>query len=338
MDDKISQNHSIILSRDKSSAIKGLLIFLVVLGHNHFFVDSFSEGCYKWLYSFHVALFFILPFYYPEKPFSWNRVLTNAKRLLWPYTYLFIIFSLISIFILKISVCDIGIIHTYITGDFYRLRMYIGFQYLWFLPAMFSMLMFKDVFTSGNKTTRALLIALGGICFVFAWVFLYNSPYDSMINKELSSVSILSCCIGCGVFFLGITTKSIIEKYNFPVWASMVVISFTFVVMTFLTSNNTTILDVCEWTSRIIMPIACMAILVKLPIGGGILKNIGDVSLPIYLFHQPINVVVCSLIKSLCIPIYAKLLLSMFIIFTSSLLISKFVLRIPVFSRLLLPR
>lgn len=268
MDDIMSQNCSVILSRDKSSTIKGLLIFLVVFGHNHFFLDSFSEGFYKWLYSFHVALFFILPFFYPERHFSWNRVFTNAKRLLWPYTYLFILFSVISIFFLKISVYDIGIFETYITGDFYRLRMYTGFQYLWFLPAMFSMLIFKDLFTSGNKTIRGVLLALGTVCFVFAWVFLYNTPFDSVVNKVLSRFSILSCCIGCGVFFLGITTKSIIQKYKFPILVPMVVVVFTFIVMTFSTSNDTTIQNISEWASRVIMPTACMALLVRLPMGG----------------------------------------------------------------------
>lgn len=51
-----------LLTRDESVGVKGLLIFLVVLGHNSLAMEY--TGLYSLLYSFHVYCFYILPFLY----------------------------------------------------------------------------------------------------------------------------------------------------------------------------------------------------------------------------------------------------------------------------------
>ena len=53
---------SSLLTRDESTGTKGLLIFLVVLGHNSLAMEY--TGLYSLLYSFHVYCFYILPFLY----------------------------------------------------------------------------------------------------------------------------------------------------------------------------------------------------------------------------------------------------------------------------------
>ena len=66
----------VIVSREESNAIKGLLILLIALGHNS--ILSFAwDGCEpveayfhrNWLYQFHVYVFFMLPFIYNEQPY-----------------------------------------------------------------------------------------------------------------------------------------------------------------------------------------------------------------------------------------------------------------------------
>ena len=57
------KNYNIFLNRDESVAIKGFLTFLIVLGHNAVFTKSL-QGLFDYLYTFHVLIFFILPFFY----------------------------------------------------------------------------------------------------------------------------------------------------------------------------------------------------------------------------------------------------------------------------------
>lgn len=57
-----------LISRDASTAIKGLLMLLIVFGHTAMLTTNFATGertfFWYWLYSFHVYIFLILPFVY----------------------------------------------------------------------------------------------------------------------------------------------------------------------------------------------------------------------------------------------------------------------------------
>lgn len=53
-------------TKEESASIKGLLIFLIVLGHNFVFLDCFPST-YPYWYTFHVACFFILSYTYSCK-------------------------------------------------------------------------------------------------------------------------------------------------------------------------------------------------------------------------------------------------------------------------------
>ena len=57
-----------LISRDASTAIKGLLMLLIVFGHTGWITTDFATGnrtfFWHWLYSFHVYIFLILPFIY----------------------------------------------------------------------------------------------------------------------------------------------------------------------------------------------------------------------------------------------------------------------------------
>lgn len=80
----------VIVSREESNAIKGLLILLIALGHNS--ILSFAwDGCEpveayfhrNWLYQFHVYVFFMLPFIYNEQPYRKGNLRKYAVRMLW---------------------------------------------------------------------------------------------------------------------------------------------------------------------------------------------------------------------------------------------------------------
>ena len=150
----------ISLNRDESAAIKGLLMFLIILGHNAVFTNSL-KGSFNYLYTFHVLCFFVLPFMYgktEQKPFK-QSFKKNFIRLYYPFILFFTILSLLSYFtggneidLNKISTTGIGnnnyfigFTSTLITGNKYLIDHFTSFQYLWFLPVMFSMNLIKGL-------------------------------------------------------------------------------------------------------------------------------------------------------------------------------------------------
>ena len=323
------------LSRDESAAMKGLLISLVVLGHNHFFGNVFPNT-WNWLYCFHVSSFFILPFFYPDQFFSWQRLKTNAKRLLWPYMYMFVFLFLMYFFLMKEGKIDLGLLNTFITGNEFRLKHYIGFQYLWFLPAMFSMLTIKSLFTSNNKFVKRLLLAVGGICYIVCWVFFFNSPYNLAINKTLARVSVLSCMLGFSMFFLGyITIQLIMMKISKVVPAVILIISFFMIVCSPFPLSKYVV-----WFSRAICPIAGFLFLYQMRTvyNKSIVRKLGVISLPIYLFHQPLNFLLCSLLSNNSLFPLVNLVISYSVVMLVSYLIAKLVISVKSVNKFLFPR
>ena len=59
-------NQNLYIDRDTSSVIKGVLIILIVIGHNKVLCSTDNKGA-DYLYLFHVICFFILPFFYDIK-------------------------------------------------------------------------------------------------------------------------------------------------------------------------------------------------------------------------------------------------------------------------------
>ena len=73
---------TIYLTRDESNIIKGILILLIVLGHNHFLMDGEYVRLQIQLYKFHVIEFFILPFFYKMKAdTSWEHLRYHCQEL-----------------------------------------------------------------------------------------------------------------------------------------------------------------------------------------------------------------------------------------------------------------
>lgn len=318
---KRDKDDVVSIDREQSATIKGILICLVVLGHNRFFTDVLPSPCWAWLYSFHVACFFILPFFYPGHTFSLNRIWTNTRRLLWPYTYMFVFLFFMYSFMMKEAFIDVGLFNTYITGNFYRLKHYIGFQYLWFMPSMFSMLAIKDIYESSSNLTKRILLFIGLVMFFIFWVFLYQRPYSSSINTTLAKLSIVSFMIGFAVFFLGMVSFIIISHWRLSVGlsSSLLICSlFGYIV------SKGSIFNLIDWFSRSLLPIFCFVLLISISKGKfRILKQLGMFSLPVYIFHQPINFFLATILEGTSIPRPILLVVSFFTVLSLSYLLSK---------------
>ena len=291
------------INKEESNAIKGLLIFLIVLGHNSIFTN-FIPGSFHYLYSFHVACFFILPFFYPLKILTKDRILNYAARMYCPYILLFLLFLILFTFLEKNGISLKSNINSFenknlfdffftlINGGIYHIQKYIGFQYLWFLPVMFSFAIIKEYFYYLNPRNKFLLLFLGMIFFIIFYVFMYSSPYSHHYNVCLEIFSLFSIFQALGFIFLGFITRKIIS-FNFKYYIEIVFISY--LVLSLLFWNNPTVY--MQWIVRCFMPTIIFSLLYSIKNKLAKIKflcNIGSLSLPIYLVQTPISFIFCK--------------------------------------------
>lgn len=166
------------ISRKESNAIKGLLIILVVFGHNSILCSSW-DGCviidrlfyWRWLYTFHVYCFFILPFVYNQLPYRKGNLDKYALRLLYPYIWSCLGCLLINLFVLDTPFNGwLNLLKTMFWGSEKLLEENIGLIFPWFLPAMFSLLLLKDVYYSVGLFWKSVLWGIGLMLWVVVLV------------------------------------------------------------------------------------------------------------------------------------------------------------------------
>ena len=160
---------NISISKDASNAIKGLLILLIVLGHNSILCSSWN-GCevddklflWRWFYTFHVYCFFILPFFYNKKPYQRGNIRKYAVKLLYPYLLVSLVCLVLNVFVLNNDFK--GWAHfswAMCSGSDKLLEQAMGLNFSWFLPAMFTLLLLKDIYYYSGKYIRGPFIGIG---------------------------------------------------------------------------------------------------------------------------------------------------------------------------------
>ncbi len=154
--------------KEASNAIKGLLIILITFGHNSILCRSWN-GCesvdslfhWDWFYTFHVYCFFILPFFYNKNPYRKGNVRKNVIKLLYPYLWVTLLCLTLSVFVMGTEFK--GWRHfgwTWISGSGFLLEEATGLSFPWFLPAMFTLLLFKDIYFSAREEVRRVMIGI----------------------------------------------------------------------------------------------------------------------------------------------------------------------------------
>lgn len=191
------------LDYSDSYSIKGLLILIIVLGHNKYLME---EGmAFKYLYSFHVYGFYFLPFLYNFKVVNLSvMVRKNAIRLLVPYTLVFCLLA-----ILNRSVFDINMMVCYFSGSQVLLRevLHSG-GFLWFLPTMFSLLCLRHIYYTVSYSKRLMLVAVSLLC----W-FCYAFGYFGIVQIYAP----MSIFIAFAMLLPGIFVREISNKESLPV-------------------------------------------------------------------------------------------------------------------------
>jgi hypothetical protein len=265
-------SHS-LLTADESNAVKGLLILLIILGHNKFLM---KDGyCIRFLYSFHVYSFYFLPFLYDYHPESWRQFFKkNLRRLYVPYSFFF--FILLMVRLVQAQNLNAGkIITAFLTGT--QSNLHGAFQYgsfLWFIPTFFSLLLFKKCYYTYPKLRIPLLIGSAITWYSFAFAFFLNVRANAPFSSFLGLAMLLP-----GVLCRQIVSKVKLEKLSFLFF-------FLVIVILIIYPPN----DFYEYffCNRFLCPFIVFSLLVKLRSvysGNNLIREFGQNSFRIYLIH-----------------------------------------------------
>ena len=163
---------------------RGIGILLVVMGHNDF--AAISPFMHKFIYSFHMPLFFFLSGYFLNHalPF-WTFVKKRFNSLLKPY--LFTIF-MIYFFSISFEKMSFATAITRITKSLYATGAYIDWVQLWFLPHLFvvslyAYLFYKVIGRVNSRWIRWLILLLTLFAATLYLKAFYPFPF-SLLGKE----------------------------------------------------------------------------------------------------------------------------------------------------------
>lgn len=273
MENKKKTNKSTAISREESTAIKGLLIMMIVLGHNHVLAPS-NSLLFSYLYSFHLMCFFILPWFYfsQHKAICMDHIFSILRRNYVPYSIFFLI--CLTLFIIKEKSLNIDWIQTtkgYCIGSPLNLRLSVGFIFLWFLPSFASFSILK-IFCNTSAPLKYLLLTLSCSIIFLPWniqEWLKNSlPFGLFFATKF-------LCLG----WITIKCMMYVPHAQYVGGISFVIISIFY----FMGIRNEFIMQ--------IFPIFAFTtlLLLKRIICNPVFQTIGKYSLCIYLTHMFIS-------------------------------------------------
>jgi fucose 4-O-acetylase-like acetyltransferase len=144
-------------------AFKGLLICLIVLGHNTLFSDYYPLA-FNVLYNFHVACFLLLPFLFFGRSASEYQFKDRAVRYLVPH-FVFFAFACAAYFALFVAkdgpslvvwLQSVALAVLFSSEGTYRAAS--GFGLFWFLPALLSLVLLRSAWFRGGIGRRVAII------------------------------------------------------------------------------------------------------------------------------------------------------------------------------------
>lgn len=145
-------------------ALKGLLITLIILGHNYFY-SRYWPFAFSLLYNFHVACFLLLPFLFPLNRIGVQGLRDRMLRALAPQA-IFLIAAMAAYFVLFVVKDWHGIagwLGGVAVGLVFQTEQLLenasGFRHFWFLPAMASLLGLLWVYDHAGRGVRMAILA-----------------------------------------------------------------------------------------------------------------------------------------------------------------------------------
>lgn len=347
------------LSKEESTAIKGLLVFIIILGHNAVLTKS-VECIQPFVYLFHVKIFFILPFFYQSKTTSFKDcVEKNFIRLYHPFLLFFVLLSLLYYF-LNSTIIDphkiangldsianntlLYYTNTIFTGNAYLIDFFTGYQFLWFLPVIFSMMIIKNHLQE-KRTIRYFVLVVGFILYLFFYsisgsLSLQEARFNIMLFSPFAIFQ------GIAMFFLGYTCSRIIlyDKFNKAITGAF---SALFIALSIFLIYNLTkdpdYIKVCGYGAiiRFIMPYLFMGILYlfrKQLSKMSVFIKLGELSLPIYIFSTLICTVFYLVFGRLNAITPLNGIIALLLITVISYYVAMLLYKLPIIRKLIFPR
>lgn len=142
-------------------ALKGVLIALIVVGHNPLITGAFP-GLFQALYSFHVVAFLLLPFWFAVPPLSARLVRDRAVRYLVPhYTFYLPACALFAFTLANDSVGQrlVAVGMGALIGSADTVKAGSGLSLFWFLPALLTLTLLRSWAARVGGSTIVLLLA-----------------------------------------------------------------------------------------------------------------------------------------------------------------------------------
>ena len=263
-------NDLVYLDRRMSNAIKGILIILIVFGHNHVLCpNTVSNGLMDYLYNFHIAGFFILPFFYDHQTKPTFRAIGKIIVRNWiPYTWIcilcFICFGLLK----HHFEFSLETVAAFFQGTQTPIKQHFGFVFPWFLPTYCSMSILL-LFALNNRHIYWLLLIL--------FLVISGLPYDVFYLLKNS----VSFGLMLAIYYFGIGVLSfLLNKWSkYSKWIALCM---------FVVSSILYIKHISVFYLNIIFPISFfLSLLLAIPyINCRFLRLLGENSLGIYLLHM----------------------------------------------------
>lgn len=153
------------LNYDKQAidAFKGILILLIVLGHNNFFSKYYPLG-FNVLYNFHVACFLILPFLREDSSIKLKDFTDKAVRYFVPHTVFFAL-ACIAYYVLTLrNTTSIGsaimsALAALLLSTQAQYKSVTGMNLFWFLPAIFILIAILAWYRHTSSRNKIITIA-----------------------------------------------------------------------------------------------------------------------------------------------------------------------------------
>ncbi|NCC54409.1 MAG: DUF1624 domain-containing protein [Erysipelotrichia bacterium] len=329
---------------------KGIGIILVVIGHSiiaqmrsNSVIASFI---YNYIYSFHMALFFVLSGYlfsYTIKKYTSKKIICEKfSQLMIPYfsvsilNYVLIFWgsTIIKRNIISIKeLSDVGISLKDVVFQIITCQNHLD-KHLWFLYTMFLICLLTILFKKNNKKK---LIGLVYIAFVF--MAICDFPFELGLRTVKYFVY-----FGMGFSFYDIFKNSCKKIIYFIFFVSATICS----IMVYQITNNTNIPIMYRIIKYFIETVASVSgtisiIMISKKISNQyfrtMLAKIGKQSLSIYLIHQPFICLGCStILYKLNIPIIICCFVSATVSILLSMIIGKLLEKNVILSKLFLGR
>ncbi len=279
-------------------------MLFIVFGHTGWITTDFATGnrtfFWHWLYTFHVYVFLILPFIYgyrkkanvDKHPMDWakfidihcvvNDIKHNIVKIGVPYCWFFLFSAIIFVTVGGGQFDLKGMVYAFFFGNEPLIDKYIGFNFMWFLPAMLALTTLKSVYYNSNKTVKVVIVSISIVLWVLA---IFNVVSKSTVGMYMPFA------ISQAFYFiiLGLVARFIIEK----LWSKkilmliVVLLIGALTVLLYYSSEIHTIINLYT-AIRLVMPILMFLFLYgicDLLDKSRILKFIGSYSLQIYLVH-----------------------------------------------------